>query len=538
MVKCTKTPLLLAASILFFQSAAYVFCAEPYPQEEFVANISASAPEWRPHYAYNADEAQILSAVFEGLFVYDPFDLEPVPAIAESWTVSEDGKKWTFTLRENAKFSSGERITAEHFKNSLIALLNPDLSAPYASLLDPVAGAAAYRNGETSDPALVGITASGPRTLVIELVSRTEHLPKILCHHAFSAVHPRDLASSAQAGEKQEPPISSGAFSVASVDGERILLEKNPQYWDADRVELPSIKLVLSDDPDVLTSRFNRGEIHWLAGSVNVSRVLDSASIHINPMFATEYFFFRTTWGLGSNKGVRQALLKAVPWEELRSSYLIPAKTLVFPIAGYPELDGVSSNDPAEASRLLKEAGILNPETELPLVISIPEADSFKKLAEILKTAWEELGFSVQIRVIPYGTYYNTLRRDDYSLGITSWIGDFADPLSFLEMFRPNSSLNDSGWKNDAYEQLILDASGKKQTKDRYSALAEAEKLLLGEGIILPVAHNPSFNVIDLDGIAGWYTNALDIHPFKFVRFVAAKPLPGVAMAVPGARGL
>ena len=116
-------------------------------------------------------------------------------------------------------------------------------------------------------------------------------------------------------------------------------------------------------------------------------------------------------------------------------------------------------------------------------------------------------------------------------LGVTSWIGDFADPLAFLELFRPASSLNDSGWNNPAFEQLIVDASSCKQTKDRYAKLAEAEKVLLGDGVILPVAHNPSLNVIDTNGITGWYANALDIHPFKFVRFSQRKVMPNVAYA-------
>jgi oligopeptide transport system substrate-binding protein len=97
-------------------------------------------------------------------------------------------------------------------------------------------------------------------------------------------------------------------------------------------------------------------------------------------------------------------------------------------------------------------------------------------------------------------------------------------------MFRPDSSLNDSGWSNSEYERMIREASAKKLSKDRYAKLAEAEKLLLDEGVILPVAHNPSLNVLDMDGIAGWYPNALDIHPFKFVRFTQKKPLPGVAL--------
>lgn len=502
-----------------------------YPQTQFVANISASIPDWRPHCAYNADEAQILSALFEGLFYYDPFNLDPVPAIAESWTVSKDGLEWRFTLRSNASFENGDPITASVIRDSWIQLLDPNLMAPYASLLDSVQGVLEYRTGRNNDKSALGIIAADAQTLIVNLSVRAEHLPKILCHHAFSAVHPEDLKRvMTDLDRKENPPISSGAFKVSSINEDSILLEKNTAYWDAKSVLLPSVQLVISDDADALTAQFNRGEIQWLASSVTIARVLDGKAIHINPMFATEYFFFRTTWGSGAHKNIRLALLKAVPWAEIRSNYLIPAKTLVFPITGYPEITGISGGSLEEAKKILADAGYTETYEHEPLVITIPNADAFISLAEVLQKAWEPLGFTVIIRTTPYGDYYSSLRKNDYTVGITSWIGDFADPLSFLEMFRPESTLNDSGWINEAYEKLIIDASGITDAESRYAKLAEAESLLLNEGIILPIAHNPSFNIINTGEIGGWFTNALDIHPFKFIKFIPQKPLPGVAM--------
>jgi ABC-type oligopeptide transport system substrate-binding subunit len=515
--------------------AASAAKAAPYPQTQFVANISDSYPDWRPHKAYNADEAQILSAVYEGLFVYDPMSLDPIPALAESWTVSKDGLEWTFAIRSGAKFSNGDPITAATFRNSWLALLDPSITAPYASLLDPIAGVAAYRTGASRDPASVGIAATDDRTLVLRLSSPAGHLLKILCHHAFAAVHPSQLA--AAKGDKPGlayRPISSGPFTVESavesaVEGS-IVLAKNPLYWDAENVALPSIKLTLGDSADHLTTAFNLGEIQWLAGSTVINRVVGSDSIHVTPMFATEYFFFRTTKGAGADQKLRSALLLAVPWTELRASYLIPAKTLVFPIANYPTLDGIATTDVERAKKALEDAGFKNLSSIGPIVISVPETSSFLPLARILEKAWTDIGLTVEVRAIPYAAYYGTLRTDDYTIGVTSWIGDFADPLTFLEMFRPGSSLNDSGWSDAGFESLITEAAAKKTVQERYELLSKAEKTLLDAGVILPIAHNPALNVIALDGISGWYTNALDIHPFKFISFSAKKSIPGVVM--------
>lgn len=507
------------------------FAQAEWPQSQFVVNISASVPDWRPHKAFEADEAQIFSAVYEGLFGYDPYNLDPVPLLAESWTQSEDGLKWSFRIREGAKFSNGDPITSTDVRSSWIALLDPAIAAPYASLLDPIAGVSDYRSGKNADPATVGVETPDARTLIVKLATPAPQLPKILCHHAFCAIHPSDLKRDRMRSvETSWRPISSGPFTVTSVNPTEILFTKNPAYWDAERVQLPSIKLLVSADPVALTAQYNRGEVHWLAGAAVVDKILDPSTLHVSPMFSTEYFFFRSTWGPWADAKVRNALLLAVPWAALRANYIIPAKTLVFPIAGYPELEGISTQNVEEAKKLLAAAGIADAAAMTPIVVSIPESPAFQGLAEILKSSWEALGIKVSIRVMPYDKYYESLRTDDYSVGITSWIGDFADPLSFLELFRPSSSLNDSGWKNADYEKLIADAATVKQGKDRYAKLADAEKVLLADGVILPVAHNPSINVIDTNGISGWYPNALDIHPFRYIRFSRRKPLPGVAL--------
>ncbi|HOT62234.1 MAG TPA: peptide ABC transporter substrate-binding protein [Treponemataceae bacterium] len=524
-------------AILFFAGLASASAAEAdgpdgagYPQQEFVFNVSSSFPDLRPHRAYNADEAQILTALSEGLFVYDPYNLDPVPALAESWSVSKDGCEWTFRIRGDAFFENGDKITAAVIRDSWLSLLDPALSAPYASLLDPIVGVAAYRAGDGVRKD-VGIQAVDATTLKVTLTAPTEHLPKILCHHAFAAVHPSQLADAKKArAPSGYRPISSGPFVVKESSPDEIVFAPNARYWDRANVLLPSLRCRIGKDARELTELFNWGKIHWLAGAVLVDRVSDPSCIRVTPLFSTEYFFFRTTWGPWARREVRQALLLAIPWKELRDGHLIPATTLVFPIAGYPKLDGIATEDAAKARELLAQAGFADPASAPELVIRVPDAEAFKKMTDVLERAWGALGFRVRVEAVAQGEYYGNLRTDDYTLGITSWIGDFADPLSFLEMFRPSSSLNDSGWSNAEYEKLIASA-GEARGEERYSRLADAERVLLDDGVILPVAHNPSLNVIDTNGISGWYANALDIHPFKFIRFSPRKALPGVALA-------
>lgn len=146
-----------------------------------------------------------------------------------------------------------------------------------------------------------------------------------------------------------------------------------------------------------------------------------------------------------------------------------------------------------------------------------------------MNKAWKKIGISCEVIFFPFSSYYNELKSSDYNLGIISWIGDFADPLAFLEIFRPNSTLNDSNWKNVEFEQTLKRAASDSQIKSRFEKLGAAEELLLKDFVIIPLSHQVSVNIIDLFSIEGWYSNAINIHPFKFIKFVRPQPLPGVA---------
>jgi len=521
--------------VIFAKAKAPQDANEPYPQNEFIVSVTTGIPNLHPHAAYNANEAQMLTGLYEGLCVYDPYTLQPVSGLAKSWKVSSDGLTWTFTLRDNLTFENGDPITAQIFCDSFINLLNPALNLPYASLLDCVKGVKEYRGGKTSDTSHIGFYAESNTSLKISLMHPAEQLANILCHHAFSAVHPSQLKAVAQYAGKNSfakpskafKPIASGPFKIESFTAEKIHLIKNSAYWDSESVRLPAISFLLENDVDKMTEAFNKGTVHWLCGSVNLNKVAAAYTIHITPMFATEYFYFKTNAAPCNNQAIREALLAAIPYTELRKDYLIPAKTLVFPLTGYPTVPGIDKQDTAKAEKLLKK----QPQTETtqPVKILLPETAFYAEQAALLKRAWEQIGISTEITTVPFEEYYNRLKTDDYHIAVVSWIGDFADPLAFLELFRPDSTLNDSGWHNTDYENFIKKASAEQNRKKRFEYLAKAEQLLLDSSVLIPLSHVPAINVIDLSDIKGWYVNAVNIHPFKFIHFAQPDPLPGIA---------
>jgi ABC-type oligopeptide transport system substrate-binding subunit len=146
----------------------------------------------------------------------------------------------------------------------------------------------------------------------------------------------------------------------------------------------------------------------------------------------------------------------------------------------------------------------------------------------------KELGIPVKIEVFPFDKYFDSLKDSAYDVGSSTWIGDFADPYTFLQMWRRDSNLNDAHYDDPDYEKLI-NRSMEEQGDARWKTLSEAEELLLSRGTVLPISYSFALNIVDKSELGGWYSNVLDIHPFKYFYFKSFRPLPGVAHAGQGA---
>jgi len=502
--------------------------------DELTVAFSSQEMELDFRKSFFASEAQVYTAIYEGLFSYHPLSLEPVPALAERWSLSEDKMQWTFTLRRNARFSNGDPIRAEDFRASWISLLDPGLEYPYSSFFDVIEGARDYRNGITKNPNKVGIQAVDNRTLVVKLNSPASFFPAMLCHHSFSPIHPSMLNkadwSPYNAGKNWVPPVSNGPFKIISMDTESIVMQKSEHYWDSQRVVLNKLIIKFAETIEQATHLWNSGEARWITGEVDIDSLTDRSGIQVNVMFATHYYYIRSCEKPWDDHRIRRAMTLVLPWEEIRSNYFLPAETLIFPVAGYPEVEGISETNYEEALNLMDEAGYKNGVGMPVLVIRITPGRDAERVGSLMAQAWKEkLGLNVRVEVIPFNRYFQSMKENGYTVGSITWIGDFADPYAFLQMFRRDSNLNDARLDDADYEALI-ERSMIEEGKVRLATLAKAEKLLLDRGVVLPIFFNPAVNIVDTGELDGWYPNALDIHPFKYMGFKAFRPLPGVAL--------
>lgn len=493
-------------------------------QKNFIVVESVRPHDLNPHTTSYSSDSQILTGLYEGLFSYNPITLEPEYAIATGYQISRDKLRWSFKIRDNAFFSNGEKITAYSVRDSWIQLLSTE-NAPYASLFDIITNAQDFRNNKCKADK-VGIYATSEDTLTVHLNKPANYLPKVLCHSSFSVIH-------------RNPTVYSGPFSLYDQDSYIIILEKNPYYWDKNHTYLEKITFVQSDDAEENTFLYNTGSVDWISSGDTLSQnILNKNALQMNAEFGISYLFLKLNkktekfnpWG---KEEFRQVLLEATPWADLRKNMIVSANSFVYPLNNYPEVDGLSYTDLNEAKILLDSAKAkysIPQDEKIPLIFEISENSFSNDFLLTLSDAYLSIGIDFQIRTVPPAYYINNIPYSDADMFSYVWIGDFADPLAFLELFRGNSTLNVSGWKNDDFDAL-LDKAAIAKNSERYSLLAEAEDILLDSGMILPIYHPVSFNVIDLESIGGWSLNAFDLHPLKYIyKRKVDKKIPNVVL--------
>lgn len=499
----------------------------PGDGSEVRIGISDSSVELNPLYAYVVTEAQLLTGLQEGLVSYHPLTLEPVPGVAYDWSVDDENVLYTFSLRSDARYSNGDRVSADHFRETWLTLLEMGEDAPYAGLYDIIAGARDFRRGENDDRDSVGLRAPDENTLEVELSQPAGHFLQMLAHHSFGVLHPDMLAQ--RDHNTPETHIGNGPFVLSQLSDERIIMERNEHYWSAAAVESSRIVFERFSDPQTATVRYLDGDIDWNAGNIAFDLVVDDRDLVANALFATTFYYIRAEVAPWNDDRVRRALALLLPWDEIRSDevYFLPTHRLVPEIAGYPEVTGLTEQNVEEALELLIEAGFPEGEGLPAALIRIPGGFDANRVSTIMEEAWSRIDLTVEIETVSYPEYFDVAGEAEVTVGSFSWIGDYSDPLTFLQLWTSDSNLNEAGLNSVEYDDLIERAIPL-EGSERFEVMAEAEQYLLSSGTILPVTHSAAFNLIQLNTVEGWFPNALDIHPLRYLRRAADEPAPGL----------
>ncbi|MDA3833992.1 MAG: peptide ABC transporter substrate-binding protein, partial [Spirochaetales bacterium] len=478
---------------------------------------------FNPHLSTNINRAQVFTALTEGLVVYNPQTMNPIPGNAESNIASEDHTVWTIKVRKDARFSNGDPITARTYRDSWIHMLTPGNPGDLANLLDMVKGVKNFRTGKDTNPEHIGIKLKDLYTLEIELITPSPYLLKILCHHAFTPVHPANLMNQDRLGPKTF--VSSGAFRIAESSKNVLYLEKNPYYWDLKSVELDTIRIELRPSSMKLISEFSEGQVHWSEAYLDIPLLLDQDALQIFPEYSTSFFYFSAISGPYADPAVRRALALLIPWDHVRdvSASIFKTDSLIPQDFNYRGSHGIFSRDKTEAMQILREAGFPAGEGLPTMEIAIYPNAELEKMTDIITDVWsKELGITIIIDVVPY-SYYINKSDHPYTMAYLTWIGDFYDPFSFLSLWTSDSSFNPGKYHNTTFDDIIDRALKQPDEEKRYELFIEAEKLLLDTAVVIPISHGVSVNFVDTNTLKGWYPNLLNIHPFKQMSLTSPK---------------
>lgn len=495
-------------------------------KREFVVAYSPREITLDPAHIYTTMESELSTALYEGLVSYHPFTMEPLPGVASHWEVSPDGLIYRFFLREDALFNNGDQVKAQDFKNTWLRAIDPQIKAEYSFLFDIIKGVREFRLGQKEIE--LGINVISDYILEVELEQPASHFLKLLCHLSFAPLHPHYLET--ENWGKDSSLVSNGPFYIIKKNEEELLLLKNKLYWDRNKVKLEQIRVRFIDDPAIITLEYNQGKIDWTNNWIT-AQLEDRDSIVFNPLFATSYFYFVCSDTPWNDERVRRGLALLLPWAEIRNEDLLfKTHRLIPPFSSYPDVAGITATDLKEGLSLLEQAGFPGGRGLPPLIIKVASDSESLRIAKQMAAAWgENTALEIEIKSYEYEKYLLEVKKDDYQLGSVTWIGDYADPLTFLQMWIKGSNLNDARFSDSEYEKIINQSMGE-HSAARYEKLAQAEELLLNKAVVLPINHAPAFNLIDLKNIGGWYPNVLNIHPFKYIYFKEKSLPPGIVL--------
>lgn len=486
-----------------------------------------------PQVTTGVSEHNVQMALFEGLVEPDPVDLSPSPGVAKEWSVSEDGRTWTFHLRDNAKWTNGDPVTANDFVQSYKRMLTRELGAQYAYMLfNYVENAKAYYDGEISDFSQVGFTAVDPYTLEVRLVHPVPYFLDLLSQH--NSWYPVPIKVIEKFGgltrkdtnwTRLENFVGNGPFRLRERRfGDRIVVERNPDYWDAANVRLNEIHFHVIETEDTEERAFRGGLIHRTytmpAAKIDRYRAEAPELLHIDPYFGTYFYRFNVTRPPLDDGRVRRALALAIDREaiveQITRGGQKPAYRFTPAVRGY-DPDVRLTGDIAEAQRLLAEAGFPEGRGFPVLELLYNTLESHKTIAEAIDHMWREnLGISVRLANKEWGVYLDAQHSLDYEISRSAWIGDFPDPYTFLDMFATGGGNNDTGWSNARYDELLQKASAAMSNEDRFAIYAELEQILVDELPIMPIYFYTSQHLMD-PAVKGLYPNSRDLHPYKHI---------------------
>jgi len=476
-----------------------------------------------PQRARSNESQTILRDVCEGLTLLAK-DASPAPGTAKEWSVSDDGKTYTFKLRTEAKWSNGDPVVGADFVAGLRRLVDPATASQYAQIIDTIQNAGDIITGK-KPPDSLGVSAPDDATVVIQLTTPTSYLPALLAHPSTCPVHRPTLAAHANEISKPGVMVSNGPFVPKEwVQGLHILLERNHRYWNDAATHLDAVKYLQIADENAELTRYRAGEMQVTAvvprGQFDWIKQNLGAQLHVSPQLTTYYYGFNLEHAPFNNAGLRRALSEVIDRERLAQVVLrvgeIPAYGWVPPgVHNYSAQSFDYAKQPieqriAEAKKLYAEAGF-SAQKPLRFELRYNAGEVHERMAVAIASMWKEaLGADVKLAAVEFKSLLQDIDRGAVDAFRSSWVGDYNDAYTFLQYLKSDFGINLPHYKSAEYDKLITAAMAEVEESKRRDLLQQAEAVALRDHALLPLYFYVNKRLVKPE-VEGWYDNVMNV---------------------------
>jgi len=470
-------------------------------QQQIVRHIKDEPASLDPLKAVGLPEIQVIRDLFEGLTNQDAQG-KIVPGVAQSWS-SSDNKTWVFTLRNNARWSNGDPVTAQDFVYSWQRLVDPKNSSAFAWFagLSGIEHAAAITKGEMT-PDKLGVVAQGKYQLKVTLDRPVPWFPALVANVALFPVPQKIIA---QAGDSWTAPgklVGNGAYQLSErVVNEKIVLTRNPHYWDDAHSVLTKVTFVPINEESSATKRYRSNDIDITESfPKNMYALLKKTlpgEVYTPDQLGTYYYAFNTQKGPTVDVRVRKALSwsidrkviaeKVLGTGEKPAWHFTPDVTAGFkPLPVFMQQHDQDTLN-AQAKSLLAAAGY-GPGKPLKLKLLYNTSESHQKIAIAVASMWKKnLGVDVTLENQEWKTYIDSRNSGNFDVIRASWVGDYNEPSTFLNLLTSGNSSNIARFSNTDYDAVIAKASRETSDQARNSDYNRAEQILAEQAPIAPI---------------------------------------------------
>ncbi|MFZ3197059.1 MAG: peptide ABC transporter substrate-binding protein [Bacillus mycoides] len=468
--------------------------------------VSEEIPSLDTAKTMDGTSAHVMQNIFEGLYVLDDQD-QPIPAVAKSFKRSEDGKKYTFDLRKDAKWSNGDSVTANDFMFAWRRAVSHETASQYAYMLFYVKNAKEINKG-TMPLDELGVKVINDYKLEVELEQPIPYFLQLLALPIYLPQHESFLKEQGK-NYALEPSnlIYNGPFVLEKWKHEQeFQLKKNDTYWDKKKVKLEEINFQIVKDTMTAVNLYEAGDLDRVPiNSQFVDKYKGNKQLHMSSDPGIAMLRFNEKNNALANKKVRQSISLALNKDDFVAHFINngakPASGLV-PAGHINEETGkdfrkengdLSPYDLQNAKKIWEEAKKELGVEQIKLEFLTFEQDNAKRMAEYIKGDLEKnlQGLTIQIKQQPFKQKLQLEQTGDYEISMSNWGPDYKDPISYLELFTTGNPNNKMSYSNSRYDELIKKAKNDfvLDPEKRWEALVEAEQVLLEDAAVAPLYH-------------------------------------------------